>query len=334
MPDFDGSRCSRGVFSALVTWAYKTLWEGIMKLPRRRFLHLAASALALPVGPRIASAQNSVTAQGPYMDRYMMVNGLRLHYLDRGLPTQPTMILLHGIARHAHTFDHIAPEFVGDYRVIAFDMRGHGDSAWSSEGAYLVEDHVRDLEAAIRELGLARVTLWGNSTGGRVVQVYAGLHPEMVERLIVEDVGPERPQNVADGFARRVQREAEGWASEDDLVKQLRTQLPRTPEPIVRAYAHFGTRRRPDGRLVWKFDPNLVKGFVETELWQYVSKITSPTIYVIGGASPIVPAETQQRLKNTLPNCEVVLMPGLGHYPNEENTAGFLTIVNRFLKPG
>src|SRR5215468_8203721 len=197
-----------------------------MKLPhRRKFLHLVAGAAALRAASHNAGAQNLTTAQPLFMDRYAMGDGLRLHYLDWGTPTKPTMILIHGIARHAHTFDHIVPEFTRDYRVIALDMRGHGDSAWSPEGAYLVEDHVRDLEAVIRELGLARVTLWGNSTGGRVVQVYAGLHPEMVERLIVEDVGPERPQNVADGFARRVQREAEGWASEDDLVKQLRTQF-------------------------------------------------------------------------------------------------------------
>jgi pimeloyl-ACP methyl ester carboxylesterase len=275
-----------------------------------------------------------MTTATTYADRYLTVNGLRLHYLDWGGATKPVMILIHGIARHAHTFDHIAPEFARDYRVIALDMRGHGDSAWSPEGAYLVEDHVRDLEALIRELGLRRVILLGNSTGGRVVQVYAGLHPGMVERLIVEDVGPERPQSIADSFARRVAQEANGWTSEDDLVRQLVAQNPRTPEPLLRAYAHFGTTRRGDGRLVWKRDPNLVKGFVETELWQYVSKITAPTIYVLGGASPIVPAATAERLKQTLPNCEVVSMPGLGHYPSEEDRAGFLTIANRFLQRG
>jgi pimeloyl-ACP methyl ester carboxylesterase len=305
-----------------------------VKFPRRQFLHLAAGAAALPVVSRVARAQNLMTAEPQFTDRYLTVNGLRLHCLDWGAAAKPAMILVHGIARHAHTFDHIVPEFTRDYRVIALDMRGHGDSAWSPDGAYLVEDHVKDLEAVIRELGLTRVTLWGNSTGGRVVQVYAGLHPNMVERLIVEDVGPERPQNIAQSFANRVQREAGGWASEDDLVTQLKTQAPRTPEPILRTYARFGTTRRPDGRLVWKYDPNLVNGFVETELWQYVSKITSPTIFVIGGASPIVPAQTQQRLRTTLPNCEVVVMPGLGHYPNEEDTTGFLVIANRFLKRG
>jgi pimeloyl-ACP methyl ester carboxylesterase len=302
-----------------------------MQPSRRRFLRVAAGAAALPAVARIASAEDNVMT---YADRTATVNGLRLHYLERGRSGAPALILIHGIARHAHTFDHVAPEFVHDYRVIALDMRGHGESGWSPEAAYLVEDHVKDLAALVRELGLSRVTLWGNSTGGRVAQVYAGLHPDMVERLIVEDVGPERPQNIADSFARRVERDAAGFASEDELVGQLKAQSPRTPEPILRTYARHGTTRRADGRLIWRYDPNLVKGFVETELWQYVSRITSPTIYVIGGASPIVPAQTQQRLKSTLPNCEIVVMPGLGHYPNEEDTAGFLAIVNRFLARG
>ncbi len=305
-----------------------------MRPPRRQFLRLAAGAVALPLIPRMAGAQTGMTTQARSTDHYMTVNGLRLHYLSWGAPTSPPMILFHGIGRHAHTFDHIAPDYARDYHVIALDMRGHGDSAWDPGAAYLVEDFTKDLEAVVRELNLRRVTLHGNSTGGRVAQVYAGLHPDNVERLIVEDVGPERPRNVADNFPRRVEREANGWASEDDLVKQLLTQNRRTPEPILRNYAHFGTKRRDDGRIVWKFDPNLVKGFVETELWQYVSKITSPTIYLLGGASPIVPPETAARLKATLPNCEVVTMAGLGHYPNEEDTAGFLAHVNRFLRRG
>ena len=272
------------------------------------------------------------TAQTPYADRFATVNGLRLHYLEWGDATRPALILLHGIARHAHTFDHLAGNLARDYHVIALDMRGHGDSAWSPEGAYLVEDHVKDLEALVAQLGLKRLTLHGNSTGGRVVQVFAGLHPDLVERLVVEDVGPERPQDIADAFARRVQQEANGWASEDELVAELVMQNRRTPEPILRTYAHFGLKPQANGRLVWKRDPNLVKGFVSTELWASVSRITSPTLYVIGGGSRIVPTETQQRLKQTLRDCEIVTMPGLGHYPNEEDTAGFLVILNRFLK--
>ena len=290
------------------------------------------SALVLPIVPHAQAPAASAGAQPTYEDRFVTVNGLRLHYLDWGGSSKPPLIMLHGIARHAHTFDHLVADLGRDYHVIAVDMRGHGDSAWSPEGAYLVEDHVKDLEGLVGQLHLRRLTLLGNSTGGRVVQVFAGLHPDLVERVIVEDVGPERPQEIASGFAQRVQAEANGWASEDELVAQLVKQNARTAEPLLRTYAHYGLKRRADGRLVWKRDPDLVKGFVATELWQNVSRITAPTIYVLGGASTIVPAGTQERLKHTLPHCEIVTMPGLGHYPDSEDPAGFLAIVHQFLK--
>jgi pimeloyl-ACP methyl ester carboxylesterase len=293
---------------------------------------LRATFVALVMSMSMSLAVPGLAQTPSYADRFAVTTGLRLHYLEWGDPAKPAMILLHGIARHAHTFDHIAAGFARDYRVIALDMRGHGDSAWSPEGAYLVQDYVKDLEALMAGLRLRRVTLLGNSTGGRVAQVFAGLHPDLVERLVVEDVGPERPQNIADAFARRVEQEANGWASEDELVRQLAAANRRTPEALLRTYVYFGVKPRADGRLVWKRDPNLVKGFVETELWESVSKIKSPALYVIGGASRIVPPETQQRLTDTLPNCRIVIMPGLGHYPDEEDAEGFLRIVGDFLK--
>ena len=271
-------------------------------------------------------------SQSPhYVDRFVTVGGLRLHYVDWGGANKPTLVLLHGIARHAHTFDHLIPELSRRYHVLALDMRGHGDSAWSPGGAYLVEDYVKDMEGFVTQLKLRHLTLLGNSTGGRVVQVFGGLHPDLVDWLIVEDVGPERPQEIASNFARRVEQEANGWASEDELVAQLVKDNPRTAERLLRTYAHFGVKRRADGRLVWKRDPNLVKGFVSTEMWQYVSRITAPTLYVLGGASTIVPPETAARLKQTLPQCEIVTMPGLGHYPDSEDPTGFLAIVQPFL---
>jgi len=297
-------------------------------ISRTAMVLLATAALA-SVGAAFVSAQ-ALPAEG--VDKFITVNGLKLHYLDWGNEGKPPFIMLHGISRTAHTFDHVARRYQKDYHVLAIDMRGHGDSEWDPKAQYLVEDYVKDIEGLVRQLGIRRMTLHGNSTGGRVVQVFAGMHPDLVERLIVEDVGPERPQDIADSFARQVRQDADGWASEDELVKQLVARSQRTPERWVRTYAHFGTKRRDDGRLVWKRDPNLVKGFIETELWDSVSKIKAPALYVIGGGSRIVPPETQQRLKDTLPNCRIVVMPGLGHYPSEEDTNGFLSIVNEFLK--
>lgn len=282
--------------------------------------------------PLVVLLAGALLAQKPgYTDQFITVNGLRLHYLDWGSADKPPFIMLHGISRVAHQFDHIAPYFQADYHVIAIDMRGHGDSAWSPAGDYLVEDYARDLDAFVDKLDLRGLTLLGNSTGGRVVQVYAGLHPDRVARLISEDVGPERTNDIASAFTRQVQQEANGWASEQELVASLRKSNPRTPDEILTTYAHFGSRQRADGRIEWKRDPNLAKGFVPTELWRFIDKIRCPTLYILGGASRIVPAETQKKLMETLPDVRIVVMPGLGHYPDQEATSDFIRIVKEFL---
>jgi pimeloyl-ACP methyl ester carboxylesterase len=265
-------------------------------------------------------------------DRFVTVNGLRIHYLDGGASGRQPLILLHGIARVAHTFDHLAPHFSSDYRVIAVDMRGHGDSGWNSQGAYLVEDYVKDVEALVAHLGLRNLVLWGNSTGGRVAQVFAGTHPGLVAALIVEDVGPERPPAISDRRAKRMGKEESGWASIDELIAQLRTESPRTSESVLRNLARHGSKPRADGRIVWKRDPAILKGFVPTEIWAAVREIKAPVIYILGGASTIVPPETQAQLRQVLPQVEIVTLPGLGHYPSDESPAEFLAIVERFLQ--
>ncbi len=287
-------------------------------------LLVLAALLAVPAPDTAAQAPQPA-------DRFVTVGGLRLHYVDWGNPMAPPMVLVHGLDRVARTFDHVAPHFAGRYHVIAVDMRGHGDSGWDPQGRYLVEDHLTDLEGLVRQLGLRDLTLWGNSTGGRVVQVFAGSHPELVRALISEDVGPERTRSIADAYQRRVAADAGGWATEDELHARLKAQNPGTVDAVLRPYVRYATKRRDDGRLVWKRDPNLVKGFVETDLWRFVSRITAPTLYVLGGRSAIVPAETQQQLQARLPRVQVVMMPGLGHFPSDEKPEEFLAIVDRFL---
>ena len=265
------------------------------------------------------------------IDRYANGNGLRIHYLDWGTPGKQPLILLHGIARTAHNFDHLAPHFSDRYHVLAVDLRGHGDSEWSADGAYLVEDYVSDVEALITSLGLRDVVMWGNSTGGRVAQMIAGRHPELVSGVVVEDVGPERPQTISNRRATRMSQEENGWASVDELLAKVKGDYQRTAEPVLRAFAEHGSKRRADGRIVWKRDPAILNGFVATELWDTIRKIEAPIVYILGGASDIVPAETQRELKEALPQARIVTMPGLGHYPSDEKPAEFIAIVEEFL---
>jgi len=264
------------------------------------------------------------------VDRYLDVNGLRIHYVDWG-GTEKPLVMVHGLDRVARTFDHLAVRLSPAYRVIAVDMRGHGDSGWDPQGRYLVEDHVGDLEGVVQQLGLRDLVLWGNSTGGRVVQVFAGKHPELVSHVISEDVGPERPRQIADNYAKRVQQEQAGWASEDELLAQLGKTNPRMSLAVLEPYVRYGTRKRADGRIEWKRDPQLVNGFIATDLWRFVRTITSPILYILGGRSNIVPPETQEELRKTLPNAQLITIPDVGHYPSDEKPDEVMRIVSRFL---
>ena len=264
------------------------------------------------------------------VDRFLDVNGLRIHYLDWGGNERP-LVMVHGLDRVARTFDHLALRLSPAYRVIAIDMRGHGDSGWDPQGRYLVEDHVGDLEGVVQQLGLRDLVLWGNSTGGRVVQVFAGKHPELVSHVISEDVGPERPRQIADNYAKRVQQEQAGWASEDELLAQLTKTNPRMSLTVLEPYVRYGTKKRADGRIEWKRDPQLVNGFVATDLWRFVRTITSPILYILGGRSNIVPPETQEELRKTLPNAQLITIPDVGHYPSDEKPDEVMRIVSQFL---
>ena len=119
-------------------------------------------------------------------------------YFDLAGPQKaPVVCFTHSLnADGGMWVEQMVPLLGAGYRVLRLDMRGHGDSGWDPQGRYLVEHHVADLEGLVRQLGLRNIVLWGNSTGGRVAQVFAGQHPEIVAGVISEDVGPERPDEV------------------------------------------------------------------------------------------------------------------------------------------
>ena len=116
-------------------------------------------------------------------DRFLTLDGRRIHYLDWGDESAPPLLLLHGSLLHAHTWDPVARGLADQYRVIAPDWRGHGESDWAK--TYSPDDALGDLEALIGTLGLARFALVGNSIGGRFAPVYAATHPDQVTHVVM-----------------------------------------------------------------------------------------------------------------------------------------------------
>jgi pimeloyl-ACP methyl ester carboxylesterase len=125
-----------------------------------------------------------------------MTNGVRLSYLEAGPPDAPPLVLLHGLGEDATSWDVIAQPLAARFRVLAFDLRGHGHSG--RPGSYSFELMRDDMLGAVEELGLRRPGLIGHSMGGTVALLIAEDHPDLISKLVLEDAPPPRPLHRPD----------------------------------------------------------------------------------------------------------------------------------------
>jgi pimeloyl-ACP methyl ester carboxylesterase len=120
-------------------------------------------------------------------DQQIAVGAVTLHarvWSDVGYP----ILLLHGLASSARTWDLVAPLLAPHFRVIALDERGHGESDKPDAG-YDLATFVADVHGVVQALGLDRLALVGQSWGGHVALEYAVAHPDVVSHLILVDGG-------------------------------------------------------------------------------------------------------------------------------------------------
>jgi pimeloyl-ACP methyl ester carboxylesterase len=114
--------------------------------------------------------------------------GIGLAYDDTGGADRPVVVLLHALGEQRSSWVEVVPALAARYRVLSFDLRGHGASDWP--GTYSFRLMCEDLLDALDRLGLDRVTLVGHSMGGVVCYLAAIARPDLVERLVVEDAPP------------------------------------------------------------------------------------------------------------------------------------------------
>ena len=265
-------------------------------------------------------------------DESTTLGGLAFHFVDWGTAGRPPLLLLHGGAQTARSWDDVAPDLAADHHVLALDQRGHGESAWAPAGRYTRADFVGDIRAFLDDRGWASATLMALSLGGMNSIAFSAAHPERVRALVVVDVTPTIAP--AGGQAIRAQLAQRDFASFEAAVEHALAFNKRRSRANIENRLRHALREGPDGRWSYKFDPAIRSGGLETDfeqLWEDVRRIRCPTLLVRGMESAILTRDAAARFVRELPGSELVEVPRAGHSVMGDNPPGFIAAVRPFL---
>ena len=278
-----------------------------------------------------------MTTQVQPQDKTVTANGMSLHYLDWGSVGKSTMVLLHGLRGHSHSWDDVSQAMCRDFRVLALDQRGRGDSEWARDGDYTTDAYVADADGFIQELGLDSFILVGHSMGGRNSLAFAGRYPEKLEKLVIVDIGPDRDPRGIERIRREITELPEEFDSFEAVVEYMKRDGQRVAESVLRRRLQYMTRELPDGKVGWRYDLAIREerrrgtGAPDGELWPVLANIACPTLIVRGAESDLLTAKVAQRMVETLPDAKSVEIPRAGHMVFEDNPDDFLEALKEFL---
>ena len=226
------------------------------------------------------------------------MNDVRLHYIEKG--QGKPLVLLHGNGESSDYFEHQIAYFSKDYRVIAVDTRGHGQSP-RGEKPFNIKQFAEDLNGFLDEMSHPKAIILGFSDGGNIALEFALKHPERVEKLVL---------NGANLFPNGVK--------------------PRYQWPIVLGY-HIakcfakkseGAKKNAEMLALMVNEPHIEP----SEL----ARLTMPVLVVAGTKDMIKESHTRLIYKS-LPDAQMNLIEGDNFIANK-NPEAFNKVVERFLK--
>ena len=276
-------------------------------------------------------------------DEFIEANGLRFHYREWGdTRTRHAVNMLHGYAETSEAWSDTAQDLAREFRVIAIDQRGHGQSARATDRDYTRATQMEDLESIIEGLGLRSVTLIGHSMGGANAICYAAEHPEMVTALVVVETAPEVLRSGIETI-RRLLASGSSFTSLDDAVESFREFFPYATTEQIERRVRASLTVNDDGVYVWDFDPILRDPTSRppdpdpgqrrlSDLWDCADRVQCPTMIVRGSETDMLTPEAIQRLHRRVSGSRVSLIEDAGHSVPTDQPAALSLNIREFLQ--
>jgi esterase len=239
----------------------------------------------------------------------------------------PPVVLMHGLFGQARNFGAIQRALAPRFRVIALDMRNHGESPHAADMGYPAQ--AADVRETLLALGIERAAIVGHSMGGKAAMALALQWPDMVGRVLVSDIAPVPYQHGNTAFAAAMQaiplsptltrREADAVLAQTVDDESLR--------PFLLQNLRFGADAH------WRIGLNEIAAAIpDLEGWTNPSgSYSGPALFVTGARSNYVLAEHRAIIRQQFPAARFVAVKNAGHWVHADNPAGFLSVLDAFL---
>ena len=269
----------------------------------------------------LATMAADIPAPATTLSNVRLSNGITLHVATQGPQTGPAVIMLHGFTDSWFSFSRVLPLMPADIRLIAADMRGHGDSDRPAAG-YRLTDFADDVIRLMDAMDVPKAVLVGHCMGSFIARKVFQLAPERVSRMVLVAGGPTMHTPVMSELVTAIEELSDPVDDGFARAFQMGCIHGPVPEPFMEAI--IANSRRMPARL-WKA---VMQGLLDSEI-----NLVRPAVrtLVLGGRKDAVFSVTEQMvLARQFPRGELHLVDDVGHTLHWEQPATFVSALIRF----
>ena len=278
-------------------------------LTRLQIAAVTTAAFMAAIVPGPASAEEIAIPSQDEWDsaRQMSIlpSGQTIAFVEMGDTEGDPLVLIHGYTDNSRSWSLLAPE-LADRHIFAVDLRGHGASD-APECCYTLLDFSHDLERFMVAQEIETADVVGHSLGSMTAALFAALHPDMVDRLVLISTAASMPEASDDWLWENVPQLPETL----DPDSQFMMDWYWNPNPVP---ADFIDRERTESaatpKQVWT---GVLKGLTMTDWSPYAERIKAPTLILWGDQDGLFGEASQERVRQILPDARHETFEGYGH---------------------
>jgi pimeloyl-ACP methyl ester carboxylesterase len=258
----------------------------------------------------------------------------RLHYLEWNPHGRRTLVCLHGNSANAWWWQPMT-EAMGelDFRILALDLRGHGESDWVRPPAYLPTDYAADVARFLRGMALADPVVIGHSMGGVCALALVVNYPNLARATVVVDVAVTSSQR-RNRYMQRLRALPTVTYPDLETAKARFRLMPNEGAIAATTIAMIGEKsvgRTDNGRYTMKFDRESFFGGDGLDVVDAIRRVRIPLLLVRGERSRIMTAEAAERAAASNPRARLVTIPAAHHHVLLERPDSLASTMREFV---